>query len=202
MPDPCPAPDLRAAVGPPPAPPAPANVPVLLPATMKPGERPSLGVLFQAEESGLLRYGIGLIGRRSVAEELVQETFLRLHRIWGEVENPRAWLYRCLRNLALNHLRDRAKDAPLAGDDPPGDERPAPDQLGRDEAVGTVRLFIAELPPEDRNLIRLKYHDDLKYREISRRTGLSIGNVGYRLHHLLKALADDLRSAGIEGSQG
>ena len=55
---------------------------------------------------------------------------------------------------------------------------------------------------DDRRLIQLKYHDDLKYQEISQRTGLSVGNVGYRLHHLLKGLADSLRSAGIEGSRG
>ncbi len=173
----------------------------LPPAGMK-TERPSLAELFRSEESGLLRFAIGLVGRRSVAEELVQEIFLRLHRVWGEVGNPRAWLYRGVRNLALNHLRDRSRDVPLPEDVAAGEAQPALEQLGRDEAVGTVRLFIAELPPEDRDLIRLKYHDDLKYREISRQTGLSVGNVGYRLHHLLKALADDLRRAGIEGSEG
>ncbi|MEI8194549.1 MAG: sigma factor-like helix-turn-helix DNA-binding protein, partial [Phycisphaerae bacterium] len=71
-----------------------------------------------------------------------------------------------------------------------------------DEAIGTVRLLLAELPEADRRLIRLKYHDDLKYQDISRHTGLSVGNVGYRLHHLLKTLADDLRRVGIEGSRG
>ena len=55
---------------------------------------------------------------------------------------------------------------------------------------------------EDKNLIRLKYHDDLKYQDISKRTGLSVSNVGYRLHHVLKGLADALRHAGIEGSRG
>ena len=60
----------------------------------------------------------------------------------------------------------------------------------------------AEVPAEDRELIQLKYLDNLKYQEISRRTGLSVGNVGYRLHHLLKTLADDLRRSGIDGSQG
>ena len=65
-----------------------------------------------------------------------------------------------------------------------------------------ARLFLAEMTQDDRDLIRLKYHDGLRYREISRRTGLSVGNVGYRLHHLLKGLADSLRHAGIEGSQG
>jgi RNA polymerase sigma-70 factor (ECF subfamily) len=68
--------------------------------------------------------------------------------------------------------------------------------------MGVVRLLLAEMSPEDRDLVRFKYLDELRYQEISRRTGLSVGNVGYRLHHLLKGLADNLRRAGIEGSQG
>lgn len=160
----------------------------------------TLAALFEAEESGLLRFAIGLTGRRAVAEELVQETFLRLHQVWAQVENPRAWLYRSLRNLALNHLRDHARETPL--DDAPALVAPdfPPDTLGRLEAVGLVRLLLSELPEDDRHLLRLKYNDNLKYREISQRTGLSIGNVGYRLHHLLKTLADSLRRSGVEGS--
>lgn len=161
-----------------------------------------LAALFKSEESGLLRFAIGLVGRRPVAEELVQEAFLRLHRVRDEVENPRAWLYRSLHNLALNHLRDRPVEAELDENAVPGTESLPLEALGRNEAVGMVRLFLAEMAPEDRNLIRLKYHDGLRYREISRRTGLSVGNVGYRLHHMLKGLADSLRHAGIEGSQG
>jgi len=61
-----------------------------------------------------------------------------------------------------------------------------------------VRMLVAELPEADRELVRLKYEEDLKYQEISKRTGMSVGNVGYRLHHALKGLADALRRAGIE----
>jgi RNA polymerase sigma-70 factor (ECF subfamily) len=70
------------------------------------------------------------------------------------------------------------------------------------EAVGTLQLLVAELPPQDRQLIRLKYHHKLKYQQISQQTGLSVGNVGYRLHHLLKQLADSLRNLGIESAEG
>lgn len=165
--------------------------------------RPTLAELFTAEESGLLRFALGLVGRRSVAEELVQETFLRLQPLWAEVANPRAWLYRSLRNLALNHLRDRRPEAELADADAPAADLPLPaDQLGHAEAVGLVRLLLAELPPTDRRLIELKYREDLRYDEIGRRTGLTAGNVGYRLHHLLKGLADRLRRSGIEDSRG
>lgn len=183
------------------APPATAAV-ISLPVSTKP-EQPSLAALFVAEESALLRYAIGLVGRRTIAEELVQETFLRLHQVWSEVEHPRAWLYRSLRNLAINHLRDRKPESELHEETaPPADANLPAEKLGHDEAIGTVRLLLAELPPQDRDLIRLKYLDGLKYQEISRRTGLSVGNVGYRLHHLLKGLADSLRRAGIDGSRG
>jgi RNA polymerase sigma-70 factor (ECF subfamily) len=158
--------------------------------------------VFQTEESGLLRYAIGLVRRRTVAEEIVQETFLRLHQVWEEVENPRAWLYRGVRNLALNHLRDQKPESELNEDTAAADENPPAEILGRNEAIGTMRLLLAEMSDEDRALIRLKYNDDLKYQEISQRTGLSVSNVGYRLHHVLKGLADALRHAGIEGSRG
>jgi RNA polymerase sigma-70 factor (ECF subfamily) len=176
---------------------------VPLPVTTTQSGRHDVAALFESEESGLLRFAIGLVGRRMVAEELVQETFLRFHQLADEIENPRGWLYRSLRNLALNHLRDRPREATFEEENtPPHDARLPAESLGRDEAVGLVRLLLSEMSPEDRALIQLKYHDGLKYQEISRRTGLSVGNVGYRLHHLLKELADRLRRAGIEGSEG
>src|SRR5688572_3520269 len=174
-----------------------------LPVTTNKSRRHDVAALFESEESGLLRFATGLVGQRMVAEELVQETFLRFHQVADEVEHPRGWRYRSLRNLALNHLRDRPRETLLEEETtPPQDAKLPAESLGRDEAVGLVRMLLAEMSPEDRDLIVLKYHDELKYQEISRRTGLTVGNVGYRLHHLLKGLAESLRRAGIEGSQG
>ena len=175
-------------------------VPIVL--SMKDPEQPTLMALFESEESALLAFAIGLVKRRPVAEELVQDAFLRLHEVWGQIDNPRAWLYRSVRNMGLNHLRDHRRETVLEeAADTASDSRPD-DELGRMEAIGMVRLFLAEMPPEDQALIRMKYHDDLKYGQISERTGMGVGNVGYKLHHLLKGLADALRHAGIEGSRG
>lgn len=162
----------------------------------------TLPEIFEAEEGHLLGFALGLVGRRSVAEDLVQEAFLRLHQVWGEVENPRAWLYRSLRNLALNHLRDHRREEPMPESEPTAEATMPAEEMGKREAVGVVRTLLAELPPEDGELIRLKYTENLKYHEIARRTGMNAGNVGYRLHHLLKGLADALRRAGVEGSNG
>ncbi len=163
----------------------------------------SLGALFETEESALLRYAFSLVGRRAIAEEVVQEVFLQLHHHWDNVENPRAWLYRSVRNRSYNHIRDHKREV-LTEDKAEGevdDRGDAPDEaLGRMEASGYLRLLMAELEEADRELVQLKYYEGLKYREISERTGLSVGNVGYRLHHILKQLAEKLRQIGIEGS--
>jgi RNA polymerase sigma-70 factor (ECF subfamily) len=180
-------------------------VPLVL--EMKPEEptQPTLIALFESEESALLSFAMGLVRRRSVAEELVQDAFLKLHEVWEQVENPRGWLYRSVRNLALNHLRDHRRETGLDGTEETAhaaSEASPDEELGRMEAIGMVRLLLSDMRPEDQDLIRMKYHEDLKYGEISRRTGLGVGNVGYKLHHLLRGLADALRHAGIEGSRG
>ncbi len=163
--------------------------------------KPSLELVFEAEESPLLRFAYGLLGRRELAEEIVQDAFLKLHQHWAEVEIPRAWLFRCVRNLALNQLRKNKREV---SDDTAAETFPAkgenPDaELGRLEAVGMVQMLVAEMETRDREMVTLKYFHDLKYQEIAQRLNMSTGNVGYRLHHLLKQLADRLRQAGIDG---
>src|SRR5262245_28770346 len=69
--------------------------------------------LFAALESPLLNYALRLVDVRNVAEYLVQDAFMTLHRQFAEVREPRRWLYRTVHNLALNHRRDTAKIIPL-----------------------------------------------------------------------------------------
>lgn len=166
-------------------------------------EKPTLRQVFEAEESHLLRYAHGLVGQRETAEDLVQEAFIKLHAHWEDVATPRSWLFRCIRNLALNHLRDHQRESTSEFLNDLAADSPDPDQsLGKLEALGTLQLLVSELEPADRQLISLKYHENLKYDQISQRTGLSVGNVGYKLHHALKNLADSLRRLGIETPEG
>ena len=169
-------------------------------------EKPTLHQIFTAEESPLLRFAYGLTGQREAAEDLVQDAFLRLHKHWAEVANPRAWLFRAVRNLALNHLRDNKRSTSLETTSQTGAEwetkSPDPEAaLSRLEAIGTLRLLISELPEPDRTLVSLKYSQDLKYDQIATRTNLTVSNVGYKLHHTLKSLATSLQQLGIETSK-
>ncbi len=164
--------------------------------------RLALRTLFETEETPLLRYAFSLVGRRAVAEEIVQEVFLQLHAHWEQVDCPQAWLMRSVRNKAYNHIRDHKRetlrsDGHQAG--APNAQHETPEQtLLRMEATGALRQTLAELDETDRQLVKLKYFDDLSYRDMAAQTGLSISNVGYRLHHILKELGRKLRPLGID----
>ncbi len=166
-------------------------------------EKPTLRQVFEAEESSLLRYAHGLLGQRETAEDIVQDAFVKLQAHWDEVANPRAWLFRCTRNLALSYIRDHKRETPIAdGQEFQANTHDPRQSLVKLEALGTLQLLVAELNEDDRKLISLKYHHGLKYDQISQRTGLSVGNVGYKLHHALKHLADSLRRLGVESAEG
>lgn len=170
-------------------------------------DKPTLRQVFDAEESVLLRFAHGLTGQRETAEDIVQDAFLKLHTHWHEVLQPRPWLFRCVRNLALNHHRDNKRTSPMETNPQTSKEweTPAPDPdaaLGKLEAIGTLQLLISELPEPDRTLVSLKYLSGLRYEEIAVQTQLTVSNVGYKLHHTLKSLAASLRQLGIETAEG
>ena len=170
-------------------------------------EKPTLRQVFDAEESPLLRYAHGLTGQRETAEDIVQDAFMRLHEHWHEVEQPRPWLFRCVRNLALNHLRNNKHNSSMETNPQTSKEwetkTPDPQAaLGKLETIGTLQLLISELPEPDRTLVSLKYLSGLRYDEIATQTNLSVSNVGYKLHHTLKSLATSLRQLGIETAEG
>ncbi|TWU15226.1 RNA polymerase sigma factor [Allorhodopirellula heiligendammensis] len=157
--------------------------------------------LFDSEETPLLRYAFSLTGRRAVAEEIVQEVFLQLHGRFDEVASPRAWLFRSVRNKAFDYHRNHRREVFVAEqpDSPAGDESPE-SLVVRMEAMGVLRLAMRELSETDQQLIRLKYFENLKYSEISAQSGLGMGNVGYRLHHILKELSARLQRMGVDAA--
>jgi RNA polymerase sigma-70 factor (ECF subfamily) len=162
--------------------------------------------LFAALESPLLSYACRIAGELSIAEDIVQEAFMKLHEQFEEVREPRRWLYRTVHNAALNHRRRAGKivslDLPAPSGTPAGEEVPdnqsLPDEaIARVEGIGLVRLTLETLDERSRELVRLKFEENLSYKEISVRTGLKVGHVGYLLHHALKNMADELARNGI-----
>src|SRR5467141_501802 len=83
------------------------------PAKAEPPGCETIEELFAALESPLLSYALRLVGQLSVAEDMVQEAFMKLHAQFEEIKEPRRWLYRTVHNQALNHRRQTDKIVPL-----------------------------------------------------------------------------------------
>lgn len=150
-------------------------------------------------ESRLLRYVARLTGNASSAEDIVQETLVRLARSWHDALEPspqlQGWLYRVAHNEAIDHLRRESRLRILH-------RRHAEEQgemFARDHARDDVdpdsgRAAAAEkalqcLSDRERELVTLKVYERKSYKEISAITGLTVGNVGYILHNAMKKLA-------------
>ena len=161
--------------------------------------------LFAALESPLLSYALRYTGELALAQDVVQEAFMKLHVEFKQVQQPQRWLYRTVRNLALNQRRNTGRtvslNAPGAGQDSAAncaDTSSFPDeQLIRLEGIGLVRLGLETLDERSRELVKLKFNDELSYKEIAARTGLTVSNVGFILHHALKTIAVELAKTGV-----
>ena len=164
--------------------------------------------LFAALESPLLGYALRYAGSRAAAEDVVQEAFMKLHEQFATVEKPRPWLYRTVHNLALNSRRAAGKTVSIESPSPfenensiadeTADPAPLPDeQMLRLEGIGLVRISLGALDERSRELVRLKFHDELSYKEIAACTGLTTGNVGFILHTALKTIAVELAKTGV-----
>jgi len=121
---------------------------------------------YAAHRTELLRYVHRLTRDVHLAEDVVQDAFLRLWREERQVENPRSWLYRVCTNLVRDHVRraaTRERRAP-----PPSDEvAESPDEvLERAEAVRTVRLALSRIGARDREALLLR-EAGFKYAEIA-----------------------------------
>lgn len=164
--------------------------------------------VFAVMESPLLVYAQRWIPDQALAEDVVQEAFMKLHRQFADVREPKRWLYRTVHHLALNCVRDSAKIVPFEAstrteDGSTQEAQHADPGLMPDEALANwerserIRELVGGLDERGRELIRLKFEEGLSYQAMAERTGLTSGHVGYLLHHALKTMGDKLRQEGI-----
>ncbi|MGE0028639.1 MAG: RNA polymerase sigma factor [Thermoleophilia bacterium] len=163
-----------------------------------PGE--SFVALYRRYEGRVYGLGLRMLGRRDLAEELVQETFLRLWRsadAFDPERGPaRVYVLAIARRTAITLWRRASPQDPLPGDDRDGAVGDGIDELLL--AVG-VRDAMQSLSPDHRKVLELCVERDLSQAEAARRLGVPVGTVKSRTHHALRALGAALAERGIDG---
>jgi RNA polymerase sigma-70 factor (ECF subfamily) len=145
-------------------------------------------------EGPLTLYAARLLGDADAARDVVQDTFLRLCAAAdrdGLAPRLAEWLFTVCRNRALDVLRKERRMTHLNQDQVERCLSPAPgpaDAAERRELASRVLDLLENLPPGQREVIRLKFQNGFSYQEISRISGYSVSNVGYLIHHGMKTL--------------
>lgn len=151
--------------------------------------------LFDRYAGPLLGYLRGMTGDRQTAEDLLQETMLRVFRRIGKYEERgafRSWVFRIATNLAITELR-RARFRADWNDEaaralPDARAAHADEALEREETSRELRRAIATLPDEQRAVILLRTERGLEIREIARALSVPEGTVKSRLHYAVRSL--------------
>lgn len=169
---------------------------------MKRGDERAFRTLVERHQERVFGYLLGMVRDSSVAEDLFQDTFMRiidaLHARRGSYATQGkfgAWIIRIARNAALDHLR-RQKRWVHAGDgvgfveweDLADPEPGPPDFVESEEQDAWLGACIARLPMEQREVLLLRHEADLTFREIAALTECSINTALGRMRYALNNL--------------
>jgi len=138
--------------------------------------------LYRQKRSEMVRMARMLTGSMDVAEEVVQDAFLKLHEREPKLDNPEAYLRTMVTNLCRNHL----KRVGIARQIP--HER----RLVLEPEVDDLWQMICQLPFRQRAVLALRFYDDLAESEIAAILGCRVGTVKSSLHRALTALRKSL----------
>ena len=174
------------------------------------GDSSAMEELFARFQKPLFNFFYRMVGRRETAEDLVQETFLKLCRFGSTFRGSDAkfttWLYSVAGNQCRDYLRHTARRPETSlgdleqnlsddyADSPPSEgNSPVEEHLIRMEVGEILKSAIHSLPEKERTAIILREYQGLEYREIAETLGCPIGSVKVLIFRARQRLRERLK---------
>lgn len=180
--------------------------------TYRKGDRDAIRVIIERHLDDLMRFLTRLVGDRTGAEDVFQETFLQIHNAahtFDMTRRFRPWLFTIAANKARDHLRRKGRrrmlelSAPVGNGQNGGDgegvaeyvdlmeiDIPAPgDAIESEELNAQVQRAIDGLAPSLKEILLLAYFQRLSYAQIAEDLEIPLGTVKSRLHSAVAAFA-------------
>jgi len=173
-------------------------------ASYRKGDDGALAVLIRRHTDPVFRFIVRMVGDAHVAEDLVQETFLKTWKNLArfDVKRPfRTWVFSIARNAAIDHLRkkdavtfsslEREDGTDFAGSIQDG--QPLPDELlEREVDAKRIEEALASVPPRSRSVILMHETEDMTFQDIADATGEPMNTVKSRYRRALDTLRKHL----------
>jgi RNA polymerase sigma-70 factor (ECF subfamily) len=180
-------------------------------ARIRAGRGDALAALIERYRRPLFGYLCRMLGDEAEADDVFQETFLRVVKNVERFETGRPvrpWLYAIAGNLVKNVYRSRAVRDHVPLDGAQDDDAPRPlsarlaslgelpeDAASREEAAARERDAVGKLPERGRAALVLFYFQGLRYEEVAAALDVPLGTVKSRIHNALARLAEILGAA-------
>ncbi len=165
------------------------------------GDQKAYGQLIRQHQRRLMRFAIGLTGSFDVAEDIVQEAFVKAYQALKTFRTEYSfypWLSTIARNLAYNHIHREEKKESLEalqdkGYDPQSAELGPLEQLMNDEGQRRFFAAVTALPTQFRSVFVLRHFEGMDYSEIASYLKIPPGTVDSRLYRARQMLLEALR---------
>jgi RNA polymerase sigma-70 factor (ECF subfamily) len=162
------------------------------------GSMDDFEALYAALRQPLLRYLWTFVRNATVAEDLLQDAFLQIHKA-RQTYTPRRpvrpWVYAISRHVALMHLRSgRRRKEMLPDDQLP--EVPVPPEMDSLADRATLHAMLAELPRKSQEVLMLHHLLGLSFKEVGDVLGIAPGTAKVRAHRALKGIRERLTDEG------
>jgi RNA polymerase sigma-70 factor (ECF subfamily) len=167
-------------------------------ARLRRGDTAGLAGLMDRHKDRLFRYLLRLVGDEAVAEDLFQQSWIRVAERIGRYDRSRPfapWFFAVARNLALDHLRRRRPESLEEQPEPQAPATPDADPFARALARqqgARLAAAVAELAPLDREVLSLRFEEELALPELAHRLDVPLPTAKARLYRALGRLREKL----------
>ncbi|OJU38283.1 MAG: RNA polymerase subunit sigma-24 [Bacteroidales bacterium 45-6] len=162
------------------------------------GDNVAFDVLLSRHKQSVYNYIYFIVRNRELAEDIFQETFVKAIVTIKQgryVENGkfRAWINRIAHNLIIDNFRQEKGENTVSNDESAVDlfNNPAicdgtiEDWLVKEQILSDVRNLIRFLPDNQREVLEMRYYQDMSFKEISDLTGVSINTALGRMRYAI-----------------
>lgn len=162
------------------------------------GRDSAIEVLIQRHQKRVYSYILLLVKKQVVAEDIFQETFIKVIKSLKEgkyVDANRfaSWVMRIAHNLIIDHFRREKQAKMISKDDyevdilnhPQYSDKTIEEEVVFEQILADVRCLIDQLPDDQREVVLLRYYADLSFKEIAEQTNVSINTALGRMRYAI-----------------
>lgn len=162
------------------------------------GNNSAFDILLERHKQNVFNYIFFIVKDRDLADDIFQDTFIKAiinikQGRYTENGKFRAWISRIAHNLIIDHFRQEKNENTISNDEAPIDllnnpslcDETIEDKLVFDQISSDIRKLITYLPESQREVLEMRYYQDMSFKDIAEQTGVSINTALGRMRYAI-----------------